>query len=208
MMRTGGTSCVDSLKCENIGYHKPRSLLPEKFKHMRVVGNVRNPFDWYVSLYNHPNFVLLNIFDFKEYDFVESITKLLDLSWMTEYDKERAIFNFPESVNWDIVQHNFSKDNLKSYLDGDIGFLTWVFKHMYEVDGSVDGVVFCKTENLDLDWENFTGHKHKPFPTLRRSVDYSTDNTQHYTDELIDLIKHKDEEYILKFYPDIIFKNK
>jgi len=102
MFRTGGTSVNGSFIGKMLGYHKPRSLIPKEYEHLPIVGNVRNPFDWYISLYHHALNVnypmktrtfLSFILDFKRYSFKESIKRLLDTSWMTPQDKEKFSFS-------------------------------------------------------------------------------------------------------------------
>ena len=206
--RMGGTSCINELDGKMIGYHRPHSLLPSEYSHLPVIGTVRNPLDWYISVYTHClNIVypmrtstFLNfLLDFKQYDFKETIKRLIDTSWMTSTDKEKALKHFPQSYNWDAVRlDNLRKDEFQSYLDGDVGFLSWIFNYMYSKDGSTDKVKLCKLESLGKDWKKITG-KEVSFKWLNSYTD-SVDYISQYDDEVINLIKEKDKDYIARFY--------
>ena len=219
LFRTGGTSVTNSFKGKMLGYHRPRSLIPKEYAHLPIVGNVRNPFDWYVSLYHHAlNFcypmktpTFLNfILDLKRYSFKESIKRLIDTSWMTPQDKEKSLLHFVDSYNWNItLTDNLRKTEFQSYLNSNIGFLSWLFNYMYEDKGSTEGVTYCRLEHLEKDWSLFLG-KEISYPTLNaisgvnsvfgnvkdpRQKNYMS----YYDDNLIELIKDKDEGYIKKF---------
>ena len=221
LFRTGGTSVTNSFKGKMLGYHRPRSLIPKEYAHLPVVGNIRNPFDWYVSLYHHAlNFyypmrtpTFLNfILGFKRYDFKESIKRLLDTSWMSSKDKEKTLSYFPDSYNWNInLTDNLRKTEFKSYLDSKVGFYTWLFNYMYGYKGSTDGMTFCRMEHLEKDWSLFL-KKEIAYPKLNtmygihsvfgkvkepRQKNYMS----YYDDDLIELIMDKDKDYIKKFNP-------
>jgi hypothetical protein len=225
MVKTGGHSIISTLEGQMIGYHKPRREIPEKYSNLPIVGIVRNPFDWYVSLYYHClnwvypmktpmflNFVL----NFKKHNFNDAITKLIDTSWMTDLDKKTALDNFPSENTNHWRSDNMLKSDFESYINGDIGFLTWTFKHMFELHGFDFGVTYCKLETLDSDWGKFVEYKNRPFPeynTLFQSHNSicgkveeprERGHSKYYNKELIDLIKRKDNEYISKFYPELI----
>ena len=81
MFRTGGTSINKFINGKKLGYHRPRSLIPKEYTHLPVVGNVRDPFDWYADVYFHAlNFLypmktppfLNSLLDFKRYSFKTS----------------------------------------------------------------------------------------------------------------------------------------
>jgi len=59
--RSGGTFVSEVIKkffpsAREIGYHLPRELLPAKYSHLPVLGTVRNPWEFYVSWYQHQYF--------------------------------------------------------------------------------------------------------------------------------------------------------
>tara|TARA_R110000744_G_scaffold50415_1_gene109040 strand:+ start:940 stop:1635 length:696 start_codon:yes stop_codon:yes gene_type:complete len=213
MFRTGGTSINGSFIGTTLGYHRPRSLIPKEYEHLPVVGNVRNPFDWYVDIYYHAlnvnypmktrtflNFIL----DFKRYSFKESIKRLLDTSWMTPQDKEKSLAHAPSIYKWDIAwTDNLRKKELQSYLDSNLGFLSWLFNYMYEYKDNTKGVTYCRLEHLENDWSSFLNKKvfipklNPIFGSIKepRQKNYMS----YYDDELIELIENKDKNYIKQF---------
>lgn len=223
MFRTGGTSINSFFKGEMLGYHRPRSLIPKKYKHLPVVGNVRNPYDWYVDVYYHAlNFdypmktpTFLNfLLDFKKYSFKESIKRLIDPSWMTAADKEKSLSHFPSDYNWDItLTDNIRKIDFEDYLNSKIGFFSWLFKYMYQDKGTTAQMTYCRLEHLERDWSLFLGNDvaNNFFPKLNtmsgvnsiigpvkepRSKDYAV----FYDDELLKLIQEKDKAFLDSFY--------
>jgi len=53
--RTGGTFVSDIINkffpsAREIGHHLPIGLLPREFSHLPILGTVRNPWEFYVSL--------------------------------------------------------------------------------------------------------------------------------------------------------------
>ena len=216
LFRTGGTSVTNSFKGKMLGYHRPRSLIPKEYAHLPIVGNVRNPFDWYVDIYYHAlNFyypmktpTFLNfILGFKRYDFKESIKRLLDTSWMTSKDKEKSLSYFPDSYNWNInLTDNLRKTEFESYLDSKVGFYTWLFNYMYGDKGSTDGMTYCRLEQLENDWSLFLGKKIF-FPKLNAMSGINSifgqvkeprqkNYMSYYDDDLIGLIMDKDKDSI------------
>lgn len=208
LFRTGGTTVRNSLNGKMLGYHRPRSLIPKEYSHLPVVGNIRNPFDWYVSVYYHclnfcypmrtPTFINF-ILDFKSYDFKESIRRLVDTSWMTSDDKERCLSHFPLSYDWDTTYtDNLRQTECQSYLTSGRGYLSWLFNYMYQINGNTDGVTYNRLENLkDCYKLNATSGINSVFGEIKepRNFDYM----KYYDDDLIELILQKDKDYIKKF---------
>ena len=219
MFRTGGTSVNSSLSGKMLGYHRPRRLIPQEYSHLPVVGNVRNPFDWYVDIYYHAlNFsypmktpTFLNfILGFKQYDFKESIRRLLDTNWMTSQDKEKSMSYFQNSHNWNTtLTDNLRKTEFQSYLDSEVGFFTWLFNYMYEYEGTTDGMIYCRLEHMEEDWSSFLNEKIS-YPKLNAMSGINSifgkvkeprqkKYTDYYDDSLVKLIANKDRDCIKKF---------
>src|SRR6267142_4537464 len=56
--RSGGTFVSEVIRkffpsAHEIGHHLPRALLPREYSHLPVLGTVRNPWEFYVSLYHY-----------------------------------------------------------------------------------------------------------------------------------------------------------
>ena len=211
LFRTGGTTVNSGLNGKMVGYHRPRSLIPDEYLHLRVIGNVRNPFDWYVSVYYHclnycypmrtPTFLNF-ILDFKRYSFNESIRRLVDTSWMSSIDKERFLSHLPLSYNWKTtLTDNLRKDEGESYLNSEVGYLSWLFNYMYQLNGSTEGVSYHRLEDLNSSVKlNAMSGEHYILGNIKepRHEDYMS----YYEDETIDLILHKENDYIKKFKYD------
>ena len=216
LFRTGGSSIISGLDGKMIGYHRPRSLIPDEYLHLPVAGNVRNPFDWYVSVYYHclnqrypmrtPTFLNFLIqpdnFSCQKFNFNESIRRLLDTSWMTSNDKERFLSRLQPSYDWKTtLTDNLRREEGESYLKSGVGFLSWLFNYMYQFNGSTDGVTYTRLEDLKnhpklnaMSGFNLNIGKIKE----PRNADYMS----YYEDDLIDLILHKDNDYIRRFKYD------
>lgn len=212
MFRMGGTTCINHTNSTKIGYHLPRELLPIQLSHLPVIGTIRNPYDWYVSVYQHCKNTLpdmqtqtfLNfMMDFKHSSMEDSLKRLLDPSWMTDRDIEVALSHFPAYYDYDDEKlDNLRKKEFLAYLDSGEGLLTWLFKYMFVVDGRVSDVKFCKLESLAQDFKRIT------------SIDIGDSNLNSFddapgcgdilSDELKALIRKKDNKYIHIFYPELL----
>lgn len=222
MFRTGGTSINSFFDGKMLGYHRPRSLIPKQYKHLPVVGNVRNPYDWYVDIYYHAlNFnypmktpTFLNfVLDFKRYSFKESIKRLIDTSWMTSVDKEKSLSHFPRDYNWNkTLIDNIRKVDFEDYLNSKIGFFSWLFNYMYKDKGTTGSMTYCRLEHLKRDWSLFLKNKVADnfFPKLNSMYGVnsiigkvreprSKNHAKYYDDELIKLIQEKDKAYLDSF---------
>ena len=176
-----------------------------------MVGNVRNPFDWYVSVYYHclnfcypmrtPTFLNF-ILDFTRYNFNESIRRLVDTSWMSSIDKERFLLHLPLSYDWKTtLTDNLRKEEGESYLSSEVGYLSWLFNYMYQFNGSTEGVSYHRLEDLNSSVKlNAMSGEHYILGNIKepRHEDYMS----YYEDETIDLILHKENDYIKKFKYD------
>jgi hypothetical protein len=165
--RSGGTFINELLarymNGRFLGYHRPRRLLPPEYRHLPAIGNIRNPWDWYVSVYHHAvNFgyprgagTFMNMLvNYAKYDFKESIRRLIDVTWMTPRDIANAENHFPCSYDWSMkLTDNLTKQDCRNYLGFGKGFYSWLFEHMYAVGGSCETVQFCKAESLRADFK-------------------------------------------------------
>jgi len=233
--RSGGTFINELLtrymNGRSLGYHRPRRLLPPEYRHLPAIGSIRNPWDWYVSVYHHAvNFsypigarTFLNmLLNYARYDFKESTRRLIDLTWMTPKDIATAENHFPSSYDWNKkLTDNLTKQDFRSYLGCGRGFCSWLFQHMYAVDGSCENVQFCRAESLRADFKKMLilnigslPHEIERFideaPRLNamsganpylnviprpRDVDYH----RYYDDQLASLVYEKDREMIDRY---------
>ena len=139
--RTGGTF-INELLLEHVGgkmlcYHGHSSIIPNEYKHLPVIGIVRNPWDWYVSVYYHcVNYLYLMrtptalnyILDYTPTSFEDSIKKLLNIKKITG----KSLNYFPDNRDWTTpVCDNLLKTDFLSYLESSKGYCNWYFEHMY-----------------------------------------------------------------------------
>ena len=212
MFRMGGTTCIEQTSVTKIGYHFPHSMLPSRLSHLPVIGTIRNPYDWYVSVYQHcknimpdmRTYTFLNfMMDFKHTTMEDTIERLIDPSWMTEKDKDNALKHFPSFYDYENSKcDNLRKTEFLSYLNGGKGFLSWLFEYMYSIDGSIENVSFCKLESLSEDWYTHTGKKLKE--TNSNSFEDAPGCGAVLSDYLKSIINNKDKGYIKTFYPELL----
>ncbi len=88
--KSGGSFVNECLRqhvlgASQIGYHLPASLIPEAFRHLPVIGLVRNPWSYYVSWYSFQqqrpqrNALFRVVSDEGRLDFNGTINNMLDL---------------------------------------------------------------------------------------------------------------------------------
>ena len=213
--RTGGTFMTDVIRrffpsAREIGYHLPRSLLPNKYSQLPIVGAVRNPWEFYVSWYYHvwPR---------------DAATPLH--SWLSENGKQRfdgvtrnalnlgsdstrleaLIEKMPDEVDYH-RRHipNITKESLRKIRGTGVGFYTFRFNQLF---GNADEVFFCRLETLRQDLISFFQRIGVATDELRDYVfrldkknaaphrHYST----YYTSDLAELVLMRDRPIIERF---------
>jgi hypothetical protein len=154
--RTGGNFFSEFLRLfipgEELGYHAPRSRLPERYAHLPVIGFIRNPWDWYVSFYYHKRFrldILRNDPALENLDFASATRALLHLG------SDRPPFNEVKQGFVNLCPElppeesmGVTKSELQEFRDEGIGFYTWMVLRMFSCNRSLDDVRFGRFENL------------------------------------------------------------
>ena len=124
------------------------------------------------------------------------------MSWMTSNDKERFLSRLQSSYDWKTtLTDNLRREEGESYLKSGVGFLSWLFNYMYQFNGSTDGVTYTRLEDLKNHSKlNATFGFNPNIGEIKepRNSDYMS----YYDDDTIDLILHKDKDYIRKFKYD------
>jgi hypothetical protein len=161
--RTGGTFVSDIIKkffpsAHEVGHHLPIGLLPREFSHLPVLGTVRNPWEFYVSLYHY-----LGIKDAKsvlaswmsdngQLDFAASVRNLLNIT-VDDNRLDRLIGMLPERVNYaERSIPNVSKSTMRNVRGTGVAYLTLRFNEMF---GNSDNIFFCQLETLGRDLVSF-----------------------------------------------------
>jgi hypothetical protein len=159
--KTGGQFVAKVLSeyfpdCQVLGYHYPRHMLPERCKHLPIIGFVRNPWAWYVSWYafNHtrsngnPLFTVMS--NGGRNEFASTLRNMLSFGDDTPASKsrrEQLINLLPDSI-----EGNISIGLTKHCLaETDGSYYQWLIRRMFGLDGKYDDVIFGKTETLRED---------------------------------------------------------
>lgn len=151
--KSGGTFINQLLlTCEpsaqRIGYHLPYSELPEAYRHLPVVGTVRNPWAYYVSWYHfqknmvRPNALFLINSEEGRLDFDATIRNLLTLH-ENEARVEQLAQAFPEGF----VAHglNVTRACIRTILGSSNGFYSFLHDRLY---AGAPSPVVLKSETL------------------------------------------------------------
>lgn len=160
--KTGGQSINDALLhcirgAEEIGYHLPLRLLPEKAKPLPIIGVIRNPWDWYVSWYAFNNLrgvknPLFNIVSGgKQAGFRETIENLV------RYPETSASNGIMKSSHKSLLSEHFENDGGAGFTKACVnefdsateGYYSLLVKRMFGDRG--DNVHLIRFESLEQD---------------------------------------------------------
>lgn len=137
--KSGGTfvnqlmmRCLPSAR--PIGYHLPYAELPAPFRHLPVLGTVRNPWSYYVSWYHfqaqqsRPNSLFLIVSEKGTLGFRETITNLVNL----ESDESR-IDQLIDASPDHFVNHglNLTKSCVSTLRGCGVGFYSFLYQRLY-----------------------------------------------------------------------------
>ena len=145
--RTAGTF-LNKLLLEHVPdarmlqYHGHLRDLPEEFSHLPVIGFVRNPWDWYVSMcfdyQRKKQYVFEIISERSALDFRATVCRFLKLGDNSELSK-RLLEQLAEAAPTKISVRNPARDQLPSlrsehfaHYPDNLGYYSWLFKLMYE----------------------------------------------------------------------------
>jgi len=157
--RTGGTFVSDVIRkffpsAHEIGHHMPRGLLPREYSHLPVLGTVRNPWEFYVSLYhyilrkNAARHFVSWMSDNGALGFLGSVRNLLDLG-VNEERLDVLIEMLPDNADYSRTHiPNVTKDIMRSVRGTGVGYYTFRFNEMF---GNADDVFLCQTQSLEQD---------------------------------------------------------
>lgn len=157
--RSGGTFVSEVIRkffpsAHEIGHHLPRELLPREYSHLPVLGTVRNPWEFYVSLYHYvwrrdaASILVSWMSENGRLGFTGSITNLLNLT-VNDERLDVLIEMLPENVGYDRRNiPNITKEEMRRVRGTGVGYYTFRFKHIF---GNADDVFFCRLETLRED---------------------------------------------------------
>ncbi len=213
--RTGGTFVCDVIRkffpsAREIGHHLPRNLLPEEYSHLPVLGTVRDPWEFYVSLYHYvlPRVAASVLVSWMSENgrlgFIGSIRNVLNLG-VNDERLDVLIEMLPEQVDYSRTQiPNVSKDATRKVRGTGVGYYTFRFNEMF---GNADEVFICRTETLKQDLLAFFEKIGVATDELRDYVLRSDkkNSSEHlhystyYTPDLAELVSVRDCQLIDRF---------
>ena len=213
--KTGGCFVKEILesqfKGKNLGYNfnVPRSYYEGDCK--VHVGSVRNPFDWYVSMYHYYKPRNSPLID-PQSDFQTNLKTLLNLYGTKKHkelqttdieDKPIGYYYSPKRLLTDHPNGGFYKKDFINY-PNNVGFYTWLWKRMNtDKNGNLDNLEIIRTENLNKELVNVL-EKHSSITDTQKKEILNLEKTntskrgdyrQYYTPELVDLV-YKQDRYI------------
>ena len=161
--RSGGTFVSEVIwkffpSAHEIGYHLPRELLPREYSHLPVLGTVRNPWEFYVSLYLlrvaqrcRDRIGLLDNENGK-LGFTGTIRNALNLGVNNER-LDALIEMLPEQVDYHRRNiPNITKETMRKVRGTGMGYYTFRFNHLF---GNADDMFVCRLETLRQDLVDF-----------------------------------------------------
>jgi hypothetical protein len=213
--RLGGTFVSEVIRkffpsAHEIGHHLPRELLPREYSHLPVLGTVRNPWEFYVSLYHYvwprdaASILVSWMSENGRLGFIGSIRNVLNLG-VNDERLDVLIEMLPEHVDYS-RRHipNVTKDATRGVRGTGVGYYTFRFNQMF---GNADDVFFCRLETLRQDLVAFFEGIGAATDELRdyvlrldkknisKHLHYST----YYTPELAELVLIRDRPLIERF---------
>ena len=213
--RTGGTFITDVIvrffpSAQEIGYHLPRSLLPNEYSHLPVLGSVRNPWEFYVSWYCHvwprdaatPLHSWLSENGKQKFDGVTR--NALNLG--TDNDRLDALIEkMPEEVDYSKRNiPNITKGALRKIRGTGVGYYTFRFNQLF---GKTDEMFFCRQEHLRADLIQFLERIGAARDEIRAHILASEKKntadhlhySSYYTPELAELVSVRERGVIERF---------
>jgi hypothetical protein len=213
--RSGGTFVIGVIRkffpsAHEIGHHFPRTLLPKEYSHLPVLGTVRNPWEFYVSLYHYvwtkdaASALVSWMNENGRLGFKGSIRNLLNLG-VNDERLDILIEILPERLDYS-KRHipSVTKDAMRRVRGTGLGYYTLRFIQMF---GNADDVYFCRLETLRQNLVSFFEGIGAATDELRDYVlcsdkkntaehlHYST----YYTPELSNLVSIRDRQLIERF---------
>lgn len=213
--RSGGTFVYEVIRkffpsAREIGYHFPRELLPSEYSHLPLLGVVRNPWEFYVSWYEHvrPRNSASILFSWLsengKFDFLETTRNALNLGANNER-LDVLIEMLPEHVNYTRRNiPNITKDSMRKVRGTGVGYYTFRFNQIF---GNADDVFFCRLDSLREDLVAFfegigaaTGELRDYVLRLdKKNTSEHSNESAYYTADLVELVRIRDRQLVDRF---------
>jgi hypothetical protein len=213
--RTGGTFVSEIIRAffpsaHEIGHHMPRPLLPREYSHLPVLGTVRSPWDFYVSLYHYvlPKDAATKFVSWmsenRSLGFEGSVQNLLNLG-VNDERLDALIEILPEHIDYNRRYiPNVSKAVMRGVRGTGVGYFTFRFNELF---GNRNDICICRLETLREDLIAFFDAIGVATDKLREYVLHSDKKnavehrhySSYYTQELADLVSVRDRQLIERF---------
>jgi hypothetical protein len=192
-----------------VGYHYQREKSPSEYQNLPVIGFVRNPFDWYISMfhdYKRKKQIVYSVASLQHPDnFKKTVKNMLNLGSGSNLSKKQLnmlIKYLPDKIK---KPHQRTPALIKSdfiNFKDDMGYYSWLWRRMHIKNNRLDDVIYGKFENLRDELirlfkitgvkitqqiENYIYHHPKLNTSIRNNY------RKYYDNELIDLIYKKDK---------------
>jgi len=157
--RSAGTFVTGVIKkffpsAYEIGHHLPRELLPKEYSHLPVLGTVRNPWEFYVSLYHYvwpkdaASVLVAWMSENGSLGFKGSIRNLLNLG-VNDERLDILVEMLPERLDYSKRTIPAATKNAMRRVRGTgVGYYTLRFNQTF---GNANDVFFCRLETLTQD---------------------------------------------------------
>jgi len=209
--KSGGTFVNECLvkfvkDARHVGYHLPRSMVPQEFAHLPALGLVRNPWSYYLSWYSfqldrpHPNFLFRILSDDGQLDFDATVRNMLHLG-AGSIRLDMLLRALPSAYsNQGLNLPNFA---LAPIRDTGLGFYSYLYRYLYQ--GGTEPVIVGRMEEMREELVPMLEQvAHSPSEDMRafiaeespRNTSQHGDYTQYYSDALQKLVAKRDEEII------------
>ncbi len=143
-----------------IQYHGTLAVLPEQFSHLPVIGFVRDPYDWYVSMFydyrRKQQYVFQVLSEMGRRDFETTVMRFLNLGDQSAESRrflEQLIQAAPMTINRQKPSRRelpgLIKADFEQYPEG-VGYFSWLFNRMYASEREHD-IRVGRFENLRED---------------------------------------------------------
>jgi hypothetical protein len=213
--RTGGTFVSDVIRkffptAHEIGHHLPREFLPKEYSHLPVLGTVRNPWEFYVSLYHYAwqidatSILVTWMTENGRVGFTGSIRNLLNLT-VNDERLDVLIDMLPQHVDYSRRQiPNVNKDTMRGVRGTGVGYFSFRFNEMF---GNADNMFLCRLETLTQDLLAFFERIGAASNELRdyvlrvgkKNISEHLHYSTYYTPELAQLVSIRDRPLIDRF---------
>ncbi|MEW6981786.1 hypothetical protein AAD001_03950 [Colwelliaceae bacterium 6471] len=203
---------------KGIQYHGHLSMLPDAYDSLPVLGLVRNPWDWYVSMYfnyrHKGQYIFRIISEDGKLNFEETVSRYLllgDNSSTSNKLLAQLVLACPTEINAKtdprVSRPALCSNDFASY-PPECGYYSWLFQLMYASNKkptiSIGRFEYLRQDVLQLFKETGTPISKDISRYLEQGVPVNSSDREasyqsYYSKELQQLVEHKDKYIIERF---------